>query len=414
MNEDRIDQLREFLRRKWLPAIKRWEAWKSKIRLSLELQLILYHSILMLLFGLVIFIPLGVVIFQSELRTMQLCFHYSGQEWHVKIQEIYQVAIMLYVAGMVLVADLSQKNVHRVTNKMSEIIKSANRITINNLEEERLNIEGTQNELKDIAITVNSMLDRLQEAYELQKQFVSNASHELRTPIAVIQGYINMLDRWGAEDPEVLAESVEAIKNEAASMQELVEKLLFLSRHDKHTLQLKKRQFDAGKMMQETVKESALIAKDRNIVALDMNSVILYGDRQMLKECIRILLENAIKYSEEGDSIYIGCEKREGNCVFTVADTGRGMEEKDMEHMFQRFYRADEVRNGSISGHGLGLSIAKLIVLKHVGMIKVKSQYTRGTCFEIILPIQYSHAACENQLFLYNDYNQNVGEDNNS
>lgn len=87
--------------------------------------------------------------------------------------------------------------------------------------------------------------------------------------------------------------------------------------------------------------------------------------------------------------IKLGCEQQDDWCILTVADTGIGMDEKDMDHIFQRFYRSDHVRNGEISGHGLGLSIAKLIVLKHVGTIEVKSQYTRGTSFRIKLPLQH-------------------------
>ena len=171
-------------------------------------------------------------------------------------------------------------------------------------------------------------------------------------------------------------------------MHELVEKLLFLSRHDKKTLKLNKKKFNIGKMIAGMVKEIQMVAKNRNVETLDMESVIMYGDSQTIKEAIRVLVENAIKYTEDGDTIYIGWEKQEKNCVITIADTGIGMEQKDLDNMFQRFYRADKVRNGSISGHGLGLSIAKLIVLKHVGTIQVKSQYTRGTCFRIILPLR--------------------------
>ena len=388
MNEERIEKIRHLLQKYWLPILKKRKQMISKIHLSLELQLSVLYSGLTVFIGILIFLPLGYIIYHSELQDAQLSFHYSGQSWTISIVYIYRAAMLLYVAGIFLIVELSAKNIRRISAKMSDIIKQTNRITIHSLEKDRLNVDGIQNELKDIAQTINSMLDRLELSYETQKQFVSDASHELRTPIAVVQGYVNMLDRWGAEDPEVLAESVEATKSEAQSMQELVEKLLFLSRHDKKTLKLTKRKFNVTKMVEEVLKESALLAKERTTEAQDLDPVILYGDRQMLKEALRVLLENAIKYTNEGDYIYIGCEKQEGNCILTVADTGMGMTEKDMDHIFQRFYRSDNVRNGNISGHGLGLSIAKLIILKHVGTIEIKSQYTRGTCFKITLPIQ--------------------------
>ena len=388
MSENTIEKIRKVLQKVLLPVIEKKNKLASKIHFSIELQISLRYVAMMLFVGVVIFVPVGQVLYHSELKDMQLSFHYSNQLWEFSLTEIYRVAILLYIFGMFIVVELSKKGIQKISDGMGDIIKSTNQITINNLEEERLNVEGIQNELKDIAVTINRMLDRLEVSYETQKQFVSDASHELRTPIAVIQGYVNMLDRWGAEDAEVLAESVEAIKNESQSMHELVEKLLFLSRHDKKTLKLNKKKFDIGKMIAGMVKEIQMVAKNRNVEVLDMESAILYGDSQTIKEAIRVLVENAIKYTEDGDTIYIGCEKQEKNCIITIADTGIGMEQKDLENMFQRFYRSDNVRNGNISGHGLGLSIAKLIVLKHVGTIQVKSQYTRGTSFRIVLPLR--------------------------
>ena len=102
---------------------------------------------------------------------------------------------------------------------------------------ERIDVEGTHSELRELALVINDMLDRMETAYDGQKQFVSDASHELRTPIAVIQGYANMLERWGKDDKEVRDEAIAAINKEAANMKELVEKLLFLARHDKQTLE---------------------------------------------------------------------------------------------------------------------------------------------------------------------------------
>lgn len=388
MSDKTVERIRVFLQKTILPILRKKRELESKIHMSVELQISARYVLLTLICGFIVFVPIGYILYHSELEQMRIIFHYKEREYDLILTDIYKVAIVLYLAGMFIVTELSKKNIRRITEYMKDIIKSTNRITINNLENERLNVEGTQNELKEIASTINSMLDRLELSYETQKQFVSDASHELRTPIAVVQGYINMLDRWGAKDAEILEESVDAIKNEAKSMQELVEKLLFLSRHDKKTLKLKKKKFDVGKLVEEMLKEGKIMVKDKNIEPLDINSVILYGDQQTIKEAVRVLFENAVKYTEKGDTIYLGCEREGKNCVITIADTGLGMDEKDMDNVFHRFYRSDHVRNGKVSGHGLGLSIAKLIVLKHAGTIQVKSQYTKGTCFRIVLPIK--------------------------
>ena len=263
---------------------------------------------------------------------------------------------------------------------------TANRLTVNNLHSERLNVEGTKNELKDLAIVINAMLDRIETSYESQKQFVSDASHELRTPISVIQGYSNLLNRWGTTNEEVLHESIEAIQNEARSMQDLVEKLLFLSRHDKKTLKLSKKRFNMRFLVEDMVKETKLVAGNRKINNPIMEDVIVYGDKQSMKQAIRIFIDNAVKYTVDGDEITILCQKVNEDCVITIQDTGIGMTKKDIDHIFNRFYRSEHVRNQNISGHGLGLSLAKLIILAHTGKIKVRSQFKMGSSFIITLP----------------------------
>ncbi len=274
----------------------------------------------------------------------------------------------------------------RMLTPIKEMSDTINRITVNNLHSERLNPSGVTDELRELAETFNDTLDRLETSYESQKQFVSDASHELRTPIAVVQGYANLLKRWGSKDEAVLEESVEAISNEALQMQDLVEKLLFLSRHDKKTLKLKKEQFNMKPIVEEMVKETRLVAQNRNIEAPLLEAVRVYGDRQALKQAIRVFLDNAQKYTEDGDTIRISCENRQGDCVITVEDTGIGMRGKDLDNIFSRFYRADDVRDKKIEGHGLGLSIAKLIIMAHTGRIKIRTQYTKGTSFIVTIP----------------------------
>lgn len=314
-------------------------------------------------------------------------FYYNMTDLLAQAKGLFLSIVLVYfvlVFFVLLGAKRMNRQLFEPVKKMSYTLE---RLTVGNLNSERLDIGGTNNELKDLAIVCNEMLDRLQGAYATQKEFVSNASHELRTPIAVIQGYSNLLQRWGLKNPEVLEESVDAIHSEAKAMQELVEKLLFLSRHDKGTLKLKKEWFQIKPMVEELLHETRLtVGEQRRIENPALEEVEVYGDRQSLKQAMRVLIENAIKYTEDGDTISIACYNRRGACELSVEDTGIGMKRKDVDNIFNRFYRADDVRDRNISGHGLGLSIAKLIILSHTGRIRIRSQYMTGTKFTILLP----------------------------
>ena len=325
---------------------------------------------------------------EADGKMLHYTFQYNLTEDYYELCSLLWKVALLYILFCLIITKRGKKENAKILEPIKEMSQLATRLNVESLASERINVAGTQNELKDLAVLINGMLDRIELSYESQKQFVSDASHELRTPIAVIQGYGNMLKRWGSKDEAVLAESVDAIYNEAKSMQDLVEKLLFLSRHDKKTLKLDKKRFNMAPIIQEMVKETKLVAKDRVILSPKIQNVMVYGDPQALKQAIRVFIDNAIKYTQDGDSITITCENHKGDCIITVQDTGIGMKKKDMDHIFQRFYRSDTVREKNIGGHGLGLSLAKLIILAHVGRIKVQSQFTVGTSFIVTIPMR--------------------------
>lgn len=316
-------------------------------------------------------------------------FQYDLSDSFDKLQWLLGTMILLYMILVYFIIRQGKKSDQKLLQPIYDMSATTNHLTANDLQSKRLNVDGTKNELKDLANVINCMLDRIEVSYESQKQFVSDASHELRTPIAVIQGYANLLNRWGKKDEDVLLESIEAISNEAKSMQDLVEKLLFLSRHDKKTLKLEKLKFNMCTVVEDMVKETHLITTNRVIESPVLEDVVVYGDKQTLKQSIRVFIDNAVKYSKDGDTITITCENDRGDCVITVKDTGIGMTRKDVDNIFERFYRSDQVRGEKIYGHGLGLSIAKLIILGHTGKIKVRSQLTKGTSFIITLPRRF-------------------------
>ncbi len=279
-----------------------------------------------------------------------------------------------------------REKLHRtVLAPIRDITELASTLSASNLSN-RINIAGTKNELKDLAIVINSMLDRIERSYNSQKQFVSDASHELRTPIAVIQGYVNMLNRWGKSDPEVLEEGISAIAQETESMKELVESLLFLARHDKKTLLMEMEPFDALDVLTELHREAAMVTPEDTFILSPAVSCPMEGDRSMVKQVMRILCDNAVKYTPKGGIIRLSIERRPGWVTLSVADNGPGISQEDLPKIFERFYRADAARRSEGGGHGLGLSIARIIVMGHGGKLRVRSKVGTGSTFYVDLP----------------------------
>ncbi len=247
-------------------------------------------------------------------------------------------------------------------------------------------LEQTQNELKDLAGAINEMLHRINQSYEAQVRFVSDASHELRTPIAVIQGYANLLDRWGKNDPKTLDESIHAIKSETENMQNLVEQLLFLARGDSENLPLQPEVMNLSEVGTMVIREAKLIDSKHPFQINAVDNVYLKGDPQLIKQAIRILVDNSIKYTPEGDEILLRIYYNDQKAYIQVQDQGEGMQPEVVPRIFDRFYRSESARGGTASGAGLGLSIAKWIIEKHQGNLEVLSREGIGTRITIELP----------------------------
>ena len=304
-----------------------------------------------------------------------------------EIKDFIILVIVLFTLNTIFIllnvgsGSKASKKMLRPVDNMTKTVKN---ITINALDT-RLDVSGSQDELKELAETFNNTLDRLQQSYELQNQFVSDASHELRTPISVIQGYVNLLDRWGKNDKAVLDESIEAIKSESESMKNLIENLLFLARGDKNTQSLQIEPFYINELIEEVIKETKLMDIHHEITNGNLDILKINADRKLLKQALRIFIDNSLKYTPEGGKIHVTCMPENSQVLITIEDNGIGISKEDLPNIFNRFYRADKSRAKETGGTGLGLSIAKWIILKHKGRIEVESKINNGTKISIFL-----------------------------
>ena len=316
------------------------------------------------------------------------------------------IKIIGIIEGILLLEEIifGTARIRKTLKPINEIAETASRLSdiafdeekFHNLEDAISKISPTasderihigDNELQGLEEAINNLLDRMRDSYRQQARFVSDASHELRTPISVIQGYANMLDRWGKEDESVLDESIKAIKSESENMKNLVEQLLFLARGINGKTQLQMIDFSLSDMMAEVFEESKMIDKNHIYKYIEKERTTVYGDIGLLKQTARILIDNAAKYTDEGECIILKTGiSTKGEPYFSVQDNGIGMEEEDVTHIFERFFRADTARVRKNGGTGLGLSIAKWIVDKHKGYFSVLSRKDIGTRITVFLP----------------------------
>lgn len=329
--------------------------------------------------------------------------HVSAQPYVQLIQPFFIVLLVFEVVVLLIQYGAGKKKSRRLLIPLERMAQKAQELSRQPFDAERLHhledaiaivrpfspedkLKTGDKELQGLEKAVNDLLTRTHEAYREQSRFVSDASHELRTPIAVIQGYADMLSRWGKDDEKVLEEGIGAIQSESAHMKKLIEQLLFLARGENGRSQLVYAQVDLAGMMREVYEESCMIHEDRSWQLSAEGKVTVNGDGDMLKQTARILVDNAVKYTAPGDKITLRARVKDGVPCFEVQDNGMGIKEEDVDHIFERFFRSDPARSRSTGGTGLGLSIAKWIVEKHQGYFEVFSREEIGTRITVLLP----------------------------
>lgn len=302
-----------------------------------------------------------------------------------KTEDIFKILVTISVLGTIVSLVSGFFLSKRFLRPIKDITKTAKEITSKSLNK-RIVMNGTKDELTDLADTFNLMIERLEVDFEKQKRFVSDASHELRTPLAVIHGHVNMLNRWGKNDTVQLERSLKTLKTESENMNKLIENLLCLAKGDNDVLTINKKEFQLYLLVKEVADETQLNYGQINISYKCSEELKIFADYDKLKQVLRILMDNSIKFSKDSVQIMISAEEKAKEIVIIVADNGVGISQESITKIFDRFYRVDESRTKATGGTGLGLSIARQIIGYHEGRISAESKLGEDTKIYIYLP----------------------------
>ena len=297
------------------------------------------------------------------------------------------IVFSLAIFGTVLLIGLgSYFLTKRVLSPINLIIRKADRIRHTNLNERIQGVES-HDELGALARTLNGLLDRLNKAFESQQQFLADAAHELKTPLAVLRAH------WEEElnnrrlPPDLREKFVRDVAI-LSRLNHLINRLLFLSRTERTSTNFSFEPVDMQKLAEEVASDAAVLAEAKDQTLRFDNSAAgkIWGDRDRLYEMIFNLVENAIKYTPSGGFIHMTTQNRNGLFYISVVDNGPGIPAEDLPHLFERFYRVKKDRSRETGGSGLGLAICKLIATIHGGTITVISEPGKGSRFDVLLP----------------------------
>jgi len=254
--------------------------------------------------------------------------------------------------------------------------------------DERIEIGNERDELGFLAATLNGLLERLQLAFESQRRFMADASHELRTPIAIIQGEADVAlarDRDAAD----YRESIEVMQRAARKLTRIVQNLFLLARGDAGRYPITMSRFYVGEVVADCIRGMRSVAQARG-VALSCSApedIVIVADEELIHRLVLNLVENAVKFTPSGGKVHVDVHAGDGNCTIRVADTGPGIAPADQSRIFERFFRGDRARPQDAGGAGLGLPIARWIAEVHGGELRLEHSDGQGTAFEAVLPV---------------------------
>lgn len=316
----------------------------------------------------------------GEVATLQVAnFLIALDEMMHTLFYVLVAASLIILIPTVIAGNLLSKFVLQPIQKLIETMK----INIHDKNWQLIEVENeSKDELYEMVTTFNELMRQLKESFKKQEQFVSDASHELKTPLSIIKSYAELLKRRGKANPELITESIDVIEQEAERMQLLVNQLLDLA---KNKQAFPHEPIDLVPLVKKVHRIFA-DAYDRKIhLDIAEKSVLIKGNEKQIEQVVYILLSNAIKYSEKEIALYLYVKQQ--FAVLDVIDKGIGISEEEQKRIFDRFYRIDKARSRQTGGTGLGLAIANEIVKHHGGTIEVVSEIGKGSTFTVNIPM---------------------------
>ncbi len=287
----------------------------------------------------------------------------------------------LIISGLIgyFISYLLLRPVNSITKTMKKIKSSGFK--------ERMPEYPQKDEIADLTIIFNEMMDVIEQSFQQQKQFIEDASHELRTPVSVLEGHLSMLNRWGKNNQDILEESLQASTEEVTRLKKLIISLLDLSRLEQNRVESDLTPERVKWLLEHTIQDFRMLHQNFSF-QLTLDSLHLYKvSEQHLQQIATILLDNAVKYSFHEKNIFLHTYETDHHFVLEISDQGIGIPKEDMDKVFDRFYRVDKARSREQGGTGLGLAIAKKIVELYKGTIEIKSKVGQGTKVIVRFPI---------------------------
>ena len=307
-------------------------------------------------------------------------------EVHEDLERLLLLFLIIIPSGLILAGFSAYWIAKKAFKPVNNMISTANEISAYSLDK-RLDVPKTNDEVKALSITLNSMIDRLDRTFKSHRQFIADASHEIRTPLTVIQTELELaLKKTKELDSK---NSIKISLSEIENLGKLTNSLLTLAKIDAQKNKLEISNVRLDELILDCVQLLKPLADQNNIkIKISIDDVVEFsGDREKIKSVIINLLDNALKYSGKGKEISISLIKEYPDYVIIkITDNGPGITKNDLPHIFERFYRSTETRS-SVEGNGLGLAIVKEFVEMHGGEIKLSSTPGKETVFAVKLPV---------------------------
>lgn len=297
------------------------------------------------------------------------------------MNRIIEIGLIVLVLTVLMCLVYTKILVSKLTKPLNDLALNANKLVTSNGINNLLNIPTNASiEVENLIDNFNKLLVQLHNQNKREKNFISNATHELKTPIATIKSNVQLIKRRGKEHPEIIPKSFEYIEEETNLMQQLVDQLLMLSKQ--RYSEISKQRIDLGNLIREIINDVQPTIK-QTIEFNNVSGQYIFADKVMVNLMITNIINNASKYSETNTNIHISLVSLKNDIQLQIADEGIGISKEDKQHVFERFYRSPDVR-GNVSGNGLGLSlVAQLAKLNHI-KIQIEDNHPKGTIFSLI------------------------------